>query len=128
MGEWLDEADFVGCDVQDVRETISELEVHLSLHYPTISDGLTDARRRSLRALLTPIVRRWMDIGTGVEGTSVTGPFTDTVKAGLHVLQPHEQAALAAFCAAAPSGAVPRGSFPPVEPIGDLFVRRPGWS
>ena len=126
MGTYISADAVPGVDNAD--ELIDELEVHLALHFPCITPDMAAGQLIALEALLKPIVRRWADVGTGVVTTRVAGPFREDVSAGGgHVLLPYEQTALLALCGLSSVGAIPRGSFPPAEPITDVFVRRPGW-
>lgn len=126
MGTYLDPGDFSDIDAATAAELIGELEAYLSLHYPFITPDLPAEKLTTLRALLKPVVRRWDEVGTGVNETDITGPFT-TRKSGKHVLWQHEKDALRALGGMASGPATSRGSFPSPEPIDDLFVRRPGW-
>lgn len=129
MGNFLNPSDVPGVDTSEATELIAELHSHLSLHYPCL-DSLTDlAQLDSLRAMLVPIVRRWADGGTGLSVVETTGPFTERRgSGGGHVLWKHEAAALRKLCdAPTPGPPAPRGSFPPPQPMDDLFASRPTW-
>lgn len=123
MGTYLDPGMFDG--VENAAELIDELEGHLSLHYPALAT-LPDERKALLVALLKPIVRRWAEVGTGLDTTEATGPFQYRVSGGGgHVLWKREVDDLKALCSTGddqPDGA-PLGVFPPsTDP---LFARRP---
>lgn len=120
MGIWLDGADFPGLDAD---EAIDELEARLSLTLPCLLT-LPDVEVDRLRMLLKPIVRRWVAVGVGIGGRTVTGPFQDDSPVGARALQHQELSALRALCGDGVGG-LPAGSFPAGEPIDDLFAHRP---
>ena len=123
---YLSPSDVPGVPETEAAELIRELEVHLSLHYLLAS--LDDAKAKSLAALMVPIIRRWAEAGTGLVTQEVTGPFTERRGGGGgHVLWKHEETLLRKLFGMADGSATSRGSFPPPEPIGDLFGRRPSW-
>lgn len=129
MKTYLTAADFAGVD--NATELIRELEVHLSLHYPCLA-SLPAGKIPDLQAILTPVIRRWGEIGTGAAPPWVAGPFQGrgpaVRKEGAHTLEPIEIQSLQALCGAPVRVAgLPAGSAPPPEPIEDLLVRRPGW-
>ncbi len=127
MGALLAVDDLPGIDAVEAGELIDELESHLSLHYPAIFD-LEDPERQTAKALLKPVVRRWHEAGTGLTTTITTGPFAERKSGGGgHVLWEQEITDLRKLCGMATGPARPRGSFPPPEPIADLFMRRPSW-
>ena len=113
-------------DIPGADELIGELEAYLAIHYPLL-DAVPAARQVHLQAILVPIVRGWAELGTGVGGMTITGPFQDRPATGTHTLLPHEAAALSALCGLGVGVVLSLGSFPPPEPITDMFVRRPGW-
>lgn len=124
MGAYLNPDEF--SDVQNAAQLIAELEAHLSLHYPKLAT-LPDELKALLPPLLTPVIDRWAEVGTGLDRTEGTGPFSDRVSGGGgHVLWPREMADLRKLCGdpdeEQPDGA-PLGAFPPsTDP---LFARRP---
>lgn len=123
MGIWLYSGDFPNLD--DADDVIEELEADLSVSLPCLLD-LPQSKLETLRNLLKPVVRRWSGLGTGLGGRSVTGPFQDDLPEGVRTLQAHEIAKLRALCGSGVGGE-PAGSFPPAEPLLDLFAHRRGW-
>lgn len=129
MISYLKSEDFA--DVENAGELIRELEAHLSLHFPCL-ETLPLQKVELLQAILTPVVRRWGEVGTGAGDSWVAGPFQGrgpaVRKDGAHTLDPVEEQSLRALCGTPTKVAgLPAGSAPPPEPIEDLFVRRPGW-
>lgn len=109
-------------DVPNAAEVLDELEAFLSLRFPCL-DTLDPDKGVLLKALLTPIVRRWGDTGGWV-----AGPFQKKANTAGRTLEAAEETSLRLLCGQpASTAAAPRGNFPAPEPIDDLFVRRPGW-
>ena len=121
-------SDFDGID--DAHEVVTELEAFLALRYPRLID-LEDVARDRLLAILRPIVRRWVDVGTGVQASTKTGPFAESLREdGLnagHTLTEAEMGSLSALCASVGITVLPRSSFPPPESLDGLFARRKHW-
>lgn len=124
MGTYLNPDQFA--DVPNAAQLIGELEAHLSLHYPKLAT-LTEPKAALLPPLLVPVIERWAEVGTGLDRTEGTGPFSDRVSGGGgHVLWPREIDDLIKLCAddsdETPDGA-PLGDFP--ASCDPLFARRP---
>lgn len=129
MGVYLQPDEFVG--IENADELVAELEAVVQLRFPCLVDVPID-QQPIITSLLRPVLRRWGEVGTGALKRATTGPFTDEILASAleagHTLTVFEAASLQALCGGAPSQPLSRGSFPPPEPISDIFVRRPGWA
>lgn len=129
MGVYLQPDEFVG--IENADELVAELEAVVQLRFPCLVDVRID-QQPIITSLLRPVLRRWGEIGSGALKRTTTGPFTDEILASAlesgHTLTVAESASLQALCGGVPPQPQSRGSFPPPEPINDLFVRRPGWA
>ncbi len=128
MGIYLQPADVSGA--KNAAELIAELEGALVLDFPCLAT-LPPDKLPLLKVVLVAVIRRWADIGTGVTTSEAIGPASRSKSnGGGHVLWEHEKAYLRKLCdlPATSAAGLPRGEFPPVEPIADLFARRPQWA
>lgn len=84
MGTFLtvhDLTPFAEIDPSKAEEMIVDAEALAVLAAPCLgsADGLTDAQKAAVKAVLRGSILRWIDAGSGVRQSVQTGPFGETI-------------------------------------------------